>query len=161
MSDNAYAPPNSSVTGQRSGELVAVSEGVLEQLKGTRPWVLLIAVMLFVGTVFMIIAALGIIFAGSATGMPSGFATGMGVAYLLMAFIFYLFPGILLIKYSSAISSAIENASVNGVEMALNSQRKFWKFIGILTIIAIILMVLGIVAAIAIPGFMGMGNQGF
>lgn len=39
------------------------------------------------------------------------------------------------------------------MELALDAQRAFWKFVGVLTIVMIGLSLLGIAAAIAVPAF--------
>jgi len=79
----------------------------------------------------------------------------MGVVYLLMAFL-YIFPATYLVKYSSAIGRLVSDGRPVDMEAALDQQRKFWKFAGVLALISIVLMVLGMAAAIALPMWMGM-----
>jgi len=90
-----------------------------------------------------------------ATGMPQGMFAGMGIMYLFMAVI-YIFPAGYLVKYSSAIGRLVSNGRAADMEVALHQQRKFWKFAGVLALIVVAIMVIGMVAAVALPMWMGL-----
>lgn len=166
MSQDIFAAPRADVR-DVSGGRGAVSDSVLASLRKTRPWVLLIAVLGFIGTAFIAIAAVSILAGGAMMGqvaglgdngaaalMGSGAMMGVGVLYLLMALI-YFFVSLYLLRYASAIKRLSSSMSLPDLESALNHQASFWKLAGILALISIVLMVLGMVAAIAIPLFMG------
>ncbi len=155
---NHYAPPQSNVDDvAHSGQ--GITDEMMNALRGTKGWVLLIGILLLIGAAFMVLAGVGIMFAGAAVGtasrIPGGGAmmTGMGFMYIVFALI-YIFPGWFLIKYSSAIGRLLSSGQVGDMEDALNMQRKFWKFMGILSVIMMAFMVIGIIAAIALPAYM-------
>ncbi len=156
---DAYTPPQSDLA-DHNFKLGAVTEEMVSALRGTKGWVLMVGILMFIGAAFMVIGAIGMILGGammgeSAKGMPQGMFAGMGVVYLLMALL-YIFPATYLVKYSSAIGRLVSDGRAADMEAALNQQRKFWKFVGVLALIGIVLMVLGIVAAIALPMWMGL-----
>jgi len=129
MSNEAYTPPAASVIGEKTGNH-AVSHEMLDQLKRTRPWVTLIAVALFVLSVLMLLGSIGLFIGGSSLGMEKGLGgsevvVGMGLTYILISLLFYLVPGILLIRYSTAIGQTLQTNSLQEVEVALNRQRSY------------------------------------
>lgn len=154
---DAYTPPQSDLTGHNP-KVGAITEEMVNALRGTKGWVLLIGILIFIGAAFMVLAGIGMIaggaaIGGAAPGMPSGMFAGMGIAYLLIALL-YIFPALYLIKYSSAIGRLVSGGQEADMEAALHQQRKFWKFVGVLALIGTVLSVVGIVAAIALPAMM-------
>ena len=158
---NHYAPPRANVddvtpSGQNiTGEMI-------ESLRGTKGWVLLFGILSFIGAGFMVLAGVGMMFgsafmgsAGGAAGAPPAtMIAGMGVGYIVLAVI-YIFPGLLLIRYSSAIGRLLSSGQAQDMEDALNQQRKFWKLMGVFFIVMLVLMVVGVIAAISLPFMMG------
>ena len=51
-------------------------------------------------------------------------------------------------------AQAVNSADAMETEIAIGRQAGFWKFVGILTLIGIVLVIVGIIAAIAIPAMM-------
>jgi hypothetical protein len=140
----------------------SVSQDMIAVMRGTKPWVLLIGVMLFVFAVLMIIGTLALLAEGSfaivATGMKgSSMILIITVIYGISALV-YLFLGTYLVKYNAAIGRLVKSGQPGDMEDALNAQRKFWRLSGIITLMVIILVVIGILAAIMIPLLM-MGNR--
>ena len=166
MSDNAYTPPSSTVADRYGSISGAVSPGILEQLRRTRPWVLLVAIVFLIFALLMILIGVGMM-AGSATFMGTNpelqaaggaaMLKGMGIGYILMSLLFYLLPSVLLFRYAGAISKAVSTADATEAEIAISRQASFWKFVGIMVLIGVVLTVIGIIAAIAIPA-MTMGG---
>ncbi len=154
---NRYAPPAAAVDHAGMGGS-AISAEMIDALRGTKGWVLLIGILLFIAGAFTVIAALGIGFSGwmgaraLPNGPPAGIFLGMGVVYLIMAFIDILL-GLYLVRYSSAIGRLLQNGDAGEMEAALHAQRKFWKLAGVLALIMIVVFILGIVAAIALPAY--------
>jgi hypothetical protein len=152
--NNQYAPPQSDVAGVNRAGASGITDAMLEAMRGTKPWVLLIGIVLIISAVFMLLATLGIIGASAigagAMGEQTGMMIGVGSMYAVMSII-YIMMGVYLFKYSSSIGRLLQSASVVDMEDALHSQRKFWKIAGVITAIMLVLMVLGIIAAIAIP----------
>ncbi|MDX2220536.1 MAG: DUF5362 family protein [Burkholderiales bacterium] len=161
---NVYAPPGTMVDDvQRGGG--SVSAAMVESLRGTRPWVLLIGILLFIAAVFMglggLMMVVGMGIAGVADkGMPGGTAlmVGMGALYLVSAAI-YIFMGLYLMQYAGSCSRVVKDAQSADLESALDHQRKFWKLGGIMALIFVAIAVLGMIAAVAIPLMMGLGAR--
>ncbi|MBL8516765.1 MAG: hypothetical protein JNM76_07320 [Betaproteobacteria bacterium] len=159
---NVYAPPGANVDDvQRGG--AAITAGMIEALRGTKTWVLIVGILLLLGALLTGLGGLammvGMGFAGAANkGMPGGTAAmlGIGLFYLIFAVV-YVFLGMYLLQYSGACSKVVKDAQPGDLEAALNYQRKFWRLGGMMALIGLVLGILGIVAAIAIPAFMAAG----
>ena len=154
--DNPYQASSHSAYPASNG---IVTRAVIDALAATRPWVRLCSVLGFIGAGFMILAALAIMVTGTVGALSSrdavpfaGFPIIIGFFYLVMAAL-YLVPSLKLWKYGSAIVRLMSSNAVADLEAALDQQRGFWKFVGIMMIIMIAFMVLafvgGMVAAMA------------
>lgn len=154
---NPYAPPQSSVADVGPATGGQITDTMLQAMRGTKGWVLLIGILLFISAALFVIIALGMLVGGAALGMgadaPRGVMAGISGAYVLFGLL-YLFLGLYLVKYSSAIGRLLSSGQSADLEDALDQQRKFWKLAGVLVLIMLVLMVVGMVAAIAIPAFM-------
>ncbi len=157
---NPYAPPLANVSDRTPGAGV-ITEEMISALRGTKGWVLLIGLLFFIGAIFMGLGGTFMMFgsavmgaAGMKSGAPAGMFVGIGAVYLLMTVI-YVFLGIYLVKYSSAISRLIASGQSADMEAALEQQRKFWRLAGVLALIVIVIVVVGMIAAIAIPVLLG------
>jgi hypothetical protein len=134
--------------GGAAGDAVA-TDAMLAALAATRPWVRLVSVLLFIGAGLGLVAALvSMLAVGHAPGGPPAVLVG---AIQVLACLLYLVPAWYLSRYSGALGSFLEGGAVSELEAALDHQKSFWKFVGILTLISIVLAVLGIAAAILIP----------
>jgi len=125
----------------------------------------------FLGTIFMIIYGIMMAFFGVMIGQPqmpspsqmpagakppdmTGFMSVMGVFYLLLAF-FYLIPSVKLWKFGRAIKRLCLSGSNQDLEQAIEQQRGFWKFVGILIVVVFVTSILfGIVATVAMMASM-------
>jgi hypothetical protein len=140
--------------GDSSGQAAGA---VIDQLARTKLWVRLISILIFIGSGFMVLGGLFMGIGGGAAMMASqdtaafglGFGIRMMLLYILLALL-YIYPGIKLWAYANRISALVRDRSTLSLERALNEQRKFWKFIGILTIV-----VLGLYAVIAVLAVIG------
>lgn len=134
-----------------------------QYLDQTRPWVRFMSVMIFasaglmalVGIAMLLVAVLGGFRAvgdggPGPLGSAAGFA-GMALVYVLLAFV-YVAPGLYLSRYATAIKRLKANATAGGLEDALKHQKSFWRFVGILSVIglmvAAVVIVLGILAGV-------------
>ena len=77
----------------------------------------------------------------------------LGIFYILTS-VLYLVPSIWLSKYSSAIASFLKGGDSVHLGNAIAYQKSFWKFMGILVLVSIVLAIVGIIAAILIPAFL-------
>ncbi|MGS2723383.1 DUF5362 family protein [Porticoccus sp. GXU_MW_L64] len=153
MTDNPYSTPQADTAGPHSNQ--NVSQDVIDKLAGTKPWVTLIAVLFYISAGFMILGGAGMMVAGSAIDNATGTADFIGTGVLGFIYIFsallYLLPALYLSRYGSRIGDLVNNPDESSLVAAIEQQRKFWKFAGILCIIMLALMVVGMLAAIAIP----------
>jgi len=138
-----------------------VTARMLASLHATRPWVRFLAVMGFIGVGFMVLI-------GAATTLGCYFFPGMansgmqpfgnaplvmsGILNIVMAFL-YLMPALYLFRYASSIARIQDGGNTMALESALLNQKSFWKFVGIITLVFLVVSIFGIAAAIAIPAF--------
>jgi hypothetical protein len=107
------------------------------------------AALLLIAGVFGALGGLAGMATANVTGqkLPLGFPAFLFILYIPFALL-YLYPGMKLWGYASAISRLALSRSPQDLEAALGQQKSFWKFAGILTMVVIILYV--ILAAVAI-----------
>ena len=165
MQNDPYASPATSVMPPYHSANAAVSQGVLRQLAGTKPWVRFISVLIFIGAGLMSLGALFIILMGGAISKASsnsmfsgGLGVGIAILYLLIA-AFYIYPAIKLWKYASYIAILLNSGAEFDLEMALSQQRSFWKFVGIIMLIVLSLYALIAIIAIAAGGFAALSRS--
>lgn len=139
----------------------SVSAAVIDQLRRTRGWVLFFSVMLWIGAVFLLLGGLamigiGLIGAAGSLGdvggfgaQESGMLVGMSLFYILMA-AFYIYPALKLGKYAARIRGLAEVPSEQNLVAALNEQRAFWKYVGIMVIVLFALYILVFVVAMVV-----------
>lgn len=154
MESNPYSSPAANLFGSTSETSVeSVSTGVVHQLKRTKPWVRFFGVMMWIAAAFMLLAALAMILGGATMGtvmqktnpgMPAGIMAGMGALYIFIA-VLYIYPAIKIWKYGTCIGKLVQSGSNADLVEALNQQRGFWKFVGIMMIIVLIMYLIGIV----------------
>ena len=153
MTDNPYSTPQSDTSGPHSNQ--SVSQEVIDKLAGTKPWVTLIAVLFYISAGFMILGGVIMMAAGGAIDAAAGGASFIGAGVLgfiyIVSALLYFLPALYLSRYGSRINALVNNPEESQLVEAMEQQRKFWKFAGILCIIMLAFMVLGMLAAIAIP----------
>ena len=166
MTIDPYSSPTPYVQPPSFSTSAAISQGVLAQLAGTKGWVRFMSVLMFVGAGFMLLVGLimlvagGSIAANAKTGaLPAGVMTGFAIVYALLSLI-YIYPALKLWKYASYIGSLLISGSMMDLESALNQQRAFWKFLGIMVIALFAIYVVAIIAMLALGGFAAMMAQG-
>lgn len=131
-------------------------EGALEALRGTRPWVLFLAILGVVGNVLVV--GLGLVVIGMATVLAQGVGRGLppfvGPLYLAMAAI-NIAPIVFLFRYASRIRRAVEDRG-RSLARALEAQRSFWRYMGVLalvvTIIYGLIFIVGITLGVIMAG---------
>lgn len=143
-----------------------VSQGVLQQLGRTKPWVRFMSVLMFIGAGFMLLAAVVMLVAGGAIAVsaktsgstiPAGMMSGIAIFYALLSGI-YIYPGVKLWKYASSIAALLFSGAVLDLESALNEQRAFWKYLGIMVITMFVLYILVVIAIVALGGMAAIGG---
>lgn len=158
---NPYSSPRAS--GARPSEgapgtgAAAVSEGTIEMLRQTKPWVRFLSVMGFLGAALLVLAGVFLMLVGgSGPGAPPRF---LGIIYLPFGLL-YIVPAVYLWRYADGIRDLIFGRRVEQLEDALQSQKSFWKFAGVMTLVVLVLYVVGILLALAMPLMVGARNAG-
>ena len=157
-SEHPYQPPAAALDGPAmagASHTGDVSEATVQTLIKTRPWVLLMGIVVLLGCALMVVMALFMMLAGGLAGLNQVQGMGafggmmLGGFYMVLAAV-YLVPGIHLIRYSGAIKVLKTNPTHEGVEKALKAQLSFWRFVGIVTVAFIALYGVIIVGAIVV-----------
>ena len=133
----------------------AVLNYIMNSLRATKPWTRLLSILGFIGTGLTILVGLGLMVGGNLIPMPPEAPplAYLGIFYILTS-VFYLVPSIWLSKYSSAIDSFLKGGDSVQLGNAMAYQKSFWKFVGILMLVFIIIAILGLLAAILIPVYL-------
>jgi uncharacterized membrane protein YidH (DUF202 family) len=128
-----------------------ISELALEMLRQTRPWVMFLGILSFVASALALLVGVGMAIMGLAmAGATSNPFTGLiGFIYIPLGLV-YIYPGVKLVKYGSAIGRLMETRTSFDLEDALTQQKSMWKFSGISAIVIIVLYVLLFVIAIGV-----------
>lgn len=153
MESNPYNSPSANLFGSSSQTTTeAVPSEAITQLQRTKPWVRFFGVMMWLGSALMLLGgaaflliALSGLASSAAAGMPKEMMVGLAVAYILMGFL-YIYPTIKIWAYGSAIGRLVTSRSADDLVKALDMQRGFWKFIGIMLIILMVMYFLFFVA---------------
>jgi hypothetical protein len=132
---------------------------ITEQLLGTKPWVRLIAVIGFVGCGLMVLLGLFAMVAGASMSRFGGGLQGAGAIgglfYILMGGFYGVISG-LLNSYATQCGQAATDRSFQSVANALNSQRVYWKVLGITAIVMI-----GIFVLVFLYLMVGLSHSGY
>ena len=115
-------------------------------LANTRPWVLFISILWFVGIGLMLL--IGVLGGAAALFSQTPEMALVMVIYPIMAAIYFL-PALFLFRYAGRIRDFTASRDVSQLEQALDAQRAFWKFFAILTIVGFVVgLVMGLLAGI-------------
>ena len=151
MADNPYEAPSANLSGNETfaAHTGGVSQGVVEQLRRTKGWTRFISVMCFIVGGLMLIGA---VFGGTALSNMDRSVRGLGGLVGVIMFI-YGVMGVLQIVFgtklggfSSAVQRLMYSAQERDMEDALDRQRSFWVFAGVIMLIGLIV---GIVSMIS------------
>jgi hypothetical protein len=140
--------------------VVTVTDKMTDSMRSTKLWTKFLSIMGFIGTGFTMLVGIFIMFAGNLfpKAGDTGMTVVMGIFYMLFS-VLYLIPSLYLFKYSSALNRFLGSKMESEMEAAFSYQKSFWKFMGILCLIGMILALIGIIAAILIPIMVGMGHK--
>ncbi len=131
-----------------SSEAVQVTPLMVEHLQATRPWVKFMGVMLFISVGLLFLGGLLMMVAlSSVRGV--GASPAIGLLYWLFGLL-YIAPAIFLNRYAGAIRELLQGGGATSMEKALESQKSFWRYVGILTLVILCIYALFLVIAILI-----------
>ena len=108
-----------------------VSSLVIEKLAGTQGWVRFFSVLGFIVFGLIMLGAVGALFLGSMGALIS-------LVYIVMGAL-YFFPTLKLSQYASRIARLRVTQSEVDLSAALEAQRSFWAFVGIVTLVVLCL----------------------
>jgi hypothetical protein len=165
MESNPYNSPSANLFGSSSQTTTeAVPSEAITQLQRTKPWVRFFGVMMWIATGLMLLGGIAVgigAIAGLAsaqTGMAEkGMLIGMAAAYVVFGFL-YLYPSMKIWAYGTAIGKLAESRSAEDLVKALDQQRAFWKFIGVMMIIMFVIYFVAIVVMIAVGASGALSN---
>ena len=135
-----------------------VSDAAVEMLRQTKPWVMFLSIVSFIGSGLMLLGGVSMMALGAF--QPSGSAmptAALGAVYIPMAML-YIYPALKLWGFSGAIGRLLASRSNMDLETALGQQKSFWKFAGIVTIVMIALYAVLIVGMMVV-GFAAAGRH--
>jgi hypothetical protein len=122
-------------------------------LRATRPWAMMFGVilLLFSGLIsIFFFAAVFATFAGGVAGAQT-VTNIVGLVLIGGLVLIYFCPAMHLIRYSGRIGKYLNSPTHSKLADALESQHKFWRFVGVTTVIVFFFQVLAIVAAVILP----------
>ena len=154
---NPYASPRTPsehlFPGQHAGAPPAITPGIYRALAETRPWVLFLSILGLIVGGLMVVAGLGL---GLVAMVSEQFEMlGMGFVYLIYAAI-YLAGAYFLLLYARRIGSFQRTNQIYDLEAALVAQKSFWRLVGIIAAIVLVLAVVIILGFALLPLFMGL-----
>ena len=138
-------------------------QAVAAQLGRTQPWVRFLAILGFVVAALMIVMGL---LAGALGAVAGANGPGGRAELVVLLFIYplmgvlYIYPSLCLLRYANSIRTFLAAPAGSHLEAALDAQRAFWKFAGILAIISIVMTVLIFVLAIVVGVAAGLMQRG-
>ena len=107
---------------------------VIEAMRGTKGWVRFMAVLGFIASAFMLIGVFGIFVGGSVGRAPAMGAGIFALIYLILVGVYFVLA-LKLNQYASRIGAFLLNPNGALLASALDAQRSFWKYLGIMTIV--------------------------
>jgi hypothetical protein len=133
---------------QGAGGLNDPNAGAVHILRKTQPWVRLVGMFGFLCAGLM--ALLGV---ASLMGISAGRVEQGPVASLLLypaLFVLYVIPSFQLLKYARRIDTFVAQGHTVQLEAALEAQRAFWRFIGVVVTVSAGAMAIVLVAAMIV-----------
>ncbi len=152
---NPYQPPETDVPAVAPDayrDPAAVPDHIVEQLRGTRPWVFFLAVVGFLGGGLMILAGLAMLVMSSTMKLPAW----VGLLYLVLSVVCIL-PSAYMVNFGSSIGRLLRDPRMERLGSALGAQRSYWKTVGIMCAVLIVLYPVAIVVAVVV-GVKGLGR---
>jgi phage FluMu protein Com len=132
-----------------SGEVEVVPAGIKRAMSETRPWVLFLSIVIFVVCALTMLATIFIMVTALSTGMSTFIVLTLGIAFVtILSTGVYFYGGYLLFTYAKKIDIFGRRNSIHDLQNAIVAQRSFWKYIGIVTLVAVVLYGLLILAMI-------------
>lgn len=167
-SANPYSNPSASLYGTApDGAADAVPPGAVAALAGTKPWVRFMSVLIWLLSGLLLFMSFAVVFTvvigaydhDRDAAFLKKIVIGTAAYYALAGFA-VIYPALKLWKYASGIAQVMNSRTTADLDAALNHQRRYWKFQGIMVIIVICLGIIGTIAVAALAGAAAMKGGG-
>jgi len=160
--ENAFAPPQ---VGGAAAAAVSSPTGVgqftpkiFRALAETRPWVLLMSILGFIGAgigaVVSLVYGVFAMLAMSQIGAV-GAIFFIGALFMAATTVLYFFAAYHLFRYATQIGLFLRTKASLELERGLAAQKSFWKLTGIVTAVGIVLYILLFIVVFALGGMVG------
>ncbi len=156
MADNPYEAPSANLSGNETfaAHSGGVTQGIVDQLRRTKGWTRFISVMCFIVGGLLLLGAL---FGGSMLSSIENSVRIRGASGIIGAVIFIygvlgvlqIIFGVKLGGFSSAVQRLMYSAEERDLEDALDRQRSFWIFAGVMMLIGLIIGIIAMVGMFA------------
>ncbi len=161
MSNIPLSPPSPYVTPSQAspigGQGAAVSPSTVEQLRRTRGWTMFLGVLSLIGSALFVLILGGFTVVGlignggfSRFNSPEFYETIGGLIVSAAMSLVSIIPAVRLVQFSKSVKNLQASMSLDDLDLALNAQRSFWKFLGILTMVMMLLyglLIVGLIVA--------------
>ena len=124
-----------------NNEEKTLSESMIQNIKATAPWMKFLAIMSFIAAGLIIILAIFTLSKSSGYYYGSSALTFTAIMYIGVAIIAFVIGGYLY-KSADNYSNFCNSRNVSSLETALLMQKKYWKAVGIVTIVYLSLLVI-------------------
>lgn len=154
---NPYQSPGESpFESQSTDQWDSNFEDASQSLAQTKPWVLFLSILGFIATALMfVIFPLTMLWSGN--GMPPQAAFAMIIPIIMvigMSVLCYLIPSLLLWRYGRRIGRFVESRNPSDFADAIEAQKSFWRYVGILALVVTVLYAFLIAGFAFLPIFM-------
>lgn len=156
--ENPYSAPSANLFGSTGSPTEPVPLDAVTPMQRTKVWVRLVSVALWLFSAILVLGGISsgfVVFLATKNpdkmplGMPEFWILiGAAVGYFLMGIV-YIFPAIKLWAYSSRINRLVASRSMEDLISALEQQRSFWKFTGIVTLLVLMFTIFLMIAGVA------------
>ncbi|MDI1450192.1 hypothetical protein [Polyangium sp. 6x1] len=153
---NPYEAPKETNTTKRIKKKKAVEDdaphdpsidAIVFSLQRTRPWITLFGTLCFLGAVGLVV--FGLYMTKMGPDYNPAYWVGAFIAYITLA-ILYVVTGIRLFRYRDSIKQVIaSDGRLDFIATAIERQREFWAFVGVVTVV-----LLGLYLLLILGGFM-------
>jgi len=142
--EDTYAPPGSYESGSDS----VINAETMDIFRRTRGWTKFVGIFLMVIAILMIVAGIFVAIRYASMG-ATGAGTGVVVlgVYIVMA-IFYIYPARRLLGYSKASRQFLSSGSDSDLCQALDQIQKFWRFMGVIMVVVLVVYALAFIVGI-------------
>ena len=148
--------------GSGGGGLPTLSQRGLEAAAGMRPWLILFAVLMFIGVGFGVLGLLGLLVVGVVSLVGGGSeAVAGGIGMIVVAVLYAVplaltfFPALFLTRCAGAIGRLRQGRRGQDLDELLVQMKAYWKFLGIVFLVGVGVYVLMFVALLVLGVALG------